>query len=145
MVNAKMIALSLGGKRAGCAWMACCPAHHDRQPSLSIGDAQDGNVLVHCHAGCEQARVIAALKERGLWDVTLSKQRQLALPRKRTEPSSRRHLAVNDSGAPHAGGGLSCSAGSFSPGVKFTPLSPRPEAPVWRRLAEHGRAGDARC
>jgi 5S rRNA maturation endonuclease (ribonuclease M5) len=47
--------------------VACCPAHDDRNPSLSLKDADDGRVLVHCHAGCDQARVLAALKARGLW------------------------------------------------------------------------------
>jgi putative DNA primase/helicase len=47
--------------------MACCPAHNDREPSLSITDAKDGNVLVRCHAGCDQRDVIAALRMRGVW------------------------------------------------------------------------------
>jgi hypothetical protein len=29
---------------------------------LSIRQAEDGTVLVRCHAGCEQARVITALR-----------------------------------------------------------------------------------
>jgi hypothetical protein len=44
-----------------------CPAHEDDTPSLTIQDAGDGKVLVHCHAGCAQERVIAALRRRGLW------------------------------------------------------------------------------
>ena len=47
--------------------MAKCPAHDDRSPSLSIRHADDGKVLVHCHAGCDQDRVIAALRGHGLW------------------------------------------------------------------------------
>jgi hypothetical protein len=47
--------------------MARCPAHDDRKPSLSIGEGQDGTVLVHCHAGCDQRDVIAALNASGLW------------------------------------------------------------------------------
>jgi DNA primase len=47
--------------------MACCPAHDDRNPSLSIREA-DGKILLHCHAGCSQGDVIAALESRGLWD-----------------------------------------------------------------------------
>jgi hypothetical protein len=27
--------------------------HDDRTPSLSIRDADDGKVLVRCHAGCD--------------------------------------------------------------------------------------------
>jgi putative DNA primase/helicase len=48
----------------------CCPAHDDRDPSLSIRDADDGKVLVRCHAGCDQQKVIAALKGRGIWQRT---------------------------------------------------------------------------
>jgi putative DNA primase/helicase len=43
------------------------PAHDDRSPSLSIHDMDDNKVLVHCHAGCDQERVITALRVRGLW------------------------------------------------------------------------------
>ena len=33
-------------------FMAQCPAHEDRQPSLSISTGKDGRALVYCHAGC---------------------------------------------------------------------------------------------
>lgn len=33
-------------------WMARCPAHDDKSPSLSITERSDGRVLIHCHAGC---------------------------------------------------------------------------------------------
>jgi putative DNA primase/helicase len=65
-MHAEFIAKALGGFRAGASWMARCPAHDDRTPSLSIREA-DGKVLVRCHAGCEQEQVIAALRARGLW------------------------------------------------------------------------------
>ena len=67
MAAAETIAKALGGRKAGGGWMARCPAHDDRTPSLSIGDAGDGKVLVRCHAGCDQERVISALRSRGLW------------------------------------------------------------------------------
>jgi hypothetical protein len=66
-MNAETIALALGGRKAGTAWVARCPTHDDRSPSLSIKDAEDGKVLVRCHAGCEQHQVIAALRARGIW------------------------------------------------------------------------------
>lgn len=66
-MTAETIARALGGRKVGHGWMARCPAHDDREPSLSIRDA-DGKVLVRCHAGCDQRDVIATLKERGLWD-----------------------------------------------------------------------------
>jgi hypothetical protein len=61
------VAKALGGRKSGFAWMALCPAHEDREPSLSITDADNGKVLVRCHAGCDQEQVIAALRSRGLW------------------------------------------------------------------------------
>jgi DNA primase len=65
-MSAEAIATALGGRKAGAAWMACCPAHQDRDPSLAITDSRDGKVLVRCHAGCDQRDVIAALRARGL-------------------------------------------------------------------------------
>jgi len=52
----------------GTGWIARCPAHDDGKPSLSVRNSQQGKVLVRCHAGCEQARVITALRSRGLWE-----------------------------------------------------------------------------
>jgi hypothetical protein len=66
-MTAETIARALGGRKAGSEWTAKCPAHDDRTPSLSIRNAADGTLLVHCHAGCDQERVITALRERGLW------------------------------------------------------------------------------
>lgn len=65
-MDAEGLAEALGGKRVGTGWSACCPAHDDRRPSLSIRDRGD-KVLVYCHAGCPQHTVIAALREQGLW------------------------------------------------------------------------------
>jgi hypothetical protein len=49
--------------RAGAAdsWSACCPAHEDRDPSLSIQRRHDGTVLLHCFAGCRTEHVVQAL------------------------------------------------------------------------------------
>lgn len=41
-------------------WIARCPAHDDRDPSLSIRDAGD-KVLVRCHAGCSAESIVGAL------------------------------------------------------------------------------------
>ena len=67
-MKAETIAKALGGRKAGGGWMARCPAHDDREPSLSIRDADNGKVLVRCHAGCDQRDVIAALRSRGAWE-----------------------------------------------------------------------------
>jgi hypothetical protein len=42
-------------------WIACCPAHNDRSPSLAIREADDGRVLLHCFAGCTALEVIDAV------------------------------------------------------------------------------------
>ena len=42
-------------------WVACCPAHNDRSPSLSIRELDDGRVLVHCFSGCEVEAVLGAV------------------------------------------------------------------------------------
>jgi len=44
-------------------WMARCPAHEDRTPSLAVSDGDRGAVL-HCHAGCSQESVVNALGMR---------------------------------------------------------------------------------
>jgi hypothetical protein len=66
-MTAERIAKALGGRKVGGEWIVRCPAHHDRKPSLSIRDGDDGKVLVCCHAGCIQNAVITALRQRGLW------------------------------------------------------------------------------
>lgn len=42
-------------------WVACCPAHDDRSPSLTVKDAGDGRILVHCFAGCPVEEVVGAV------------------------------------------------------------------------------------
>lgn len=39
-----------------------CPAHDDAAPSLSIRQTQDGNLLIHCFAGCSFVEVLAAIR-----------------------------------------------------------------------------------
>jgi hypothetical protein len=42
-------------------WVARCPAHEDRSPSLSIREVDDGRVLVRCFAGCGAIDVLESL------------------------------------------------------------------------------------
>lgn len=67
-MDAAFVANSLQkAKRNGSGWMACCPAHDDHNPSLSVSECEDGKVLVKCFAGCTQLSVIDALKAKQLW------------------------------------------------------------------------------
>ena len=67
-LSAEHIAKQLGKAQrlSDGGWKCCCPGHEDPKPSLTL-HAPGGKLLVRCHAGCEQARVIGALKSRGLW------------------------------------------------------------------------------
>ncbi len=49
-----------GVHRSGAGWMAKCSHHDDRQASLSIREADDGKVLLHCHAGCDTTSVVTS-------------------------------------------------------------------------------------
>ncbi len=52
-------------RRTADGWVACCPAHDDRTPSLSVSDG-NGRVLVKCHAGCSQDAVLDAIEALGI-------------------------------------------------------------------------------
>jgi hypothetical protein len=41
-------------------YTALCPAHDDRNPSLSITQ-KDDRVLIHCFAGCSFEEILAAI------------------------------------------------------------------------------------
>ena len=48
-------------KARGKGWVALCPAHPDRQPSLSVDESKDGKVLLKCFAGCSCQAIVAAV------------------------------------------------------------------------------------
>ena len=39
-------------------WLACCPAHQDRSPSLSVKLESDGRILMHDFAGCSVEEIL---------------------------------------------------------------------------------------
>ena len=155
-MTAETIAKALGGRKAGGGWMARCPAHDDRKPSLSIRDADDGKVLVRCHAGCDQERVIAALRARGLWAENGPRSRSRArraarLPsasRIATTPSAARRRSPSGSPRRRRSGTpvetYLALARPASAAAADAPLPCRPEASFGRHLAGDGGAGDAR-
>lgn len=57
---------ALGGHAAGDGWKVRCPAHDDRNPSLSLTIGRQGDLVWKCHAGCGQLDVMEALRARGL-------------------------------------------------------------------------------
>ena len=83
----------LEAKRSGEGWKAKCPAHDDREPSLSISEGHDGRALIKCHAGCSTDDVIAALdlKPRDLFvsDKNGSEPPKQTLSRKTNEEKAK--------------------------------------------------------
>ena len=41
-------------------WLACCPAHDDKTPSLAIKLADD-RILIHCFSGCDVSAIVSTL------------------------------------------------------------------------------------
>ena len=73
-LSAPALAAALGGRKSGSRYVACCPAHDDSRPSLSITTGEDGRVLFHCFTGCSQQAVLEALQAKGLWSRPEQKQ-----------------------------------------------------------------------
>lgn len=42
-------------------FIACCPAHADKSPSLAIRELDDGRLLIHCFGGCDTQEVLGSL------------------------------------------------------------------------------------
>lgn len=153
-MKAESIAEALGGRKVGQGWTARCPAHDDREPSLSIRDA-DGKVLVRCHAGCNQRDVIAALKERGLWDckerTAFRKSLRLKASPPRPDPDHAErsafalsiwHSTIPAVGTPVeaylASRGLTCS---LPPSLRFHRGLKHPSGGIWPCMVALGTRG----
>ena len=72
-MSAQQIATTLGNaKKVGNGYLASCPVPHhgqgngDKNPSLSVTDGEDGNILFKCHGGCDQQSVFSTIKDMGL-------------------------------------------------------------------------------
>ena len=65
--SAKDIAYQLGkAKQQGHDWMCRCPAHGDKNPSLSLKDGDDGKLIAKCYAGCSWEEIKTALERLGI-------------------------------------------------------------------------------
>ena len=51
-----------GVRKTGSAkWIARCPAHEDKSPSLAIRECDDGTTLIHCFAQCPPREILHAI------------------------------------------------------------------------------------
>ena len=83
------IAAGLGKSRDhGDGFMACCPAHDDSNPSLSLSTGQNGRTVWNCFAGCSQEAVQDGLHRMGLWPYPSGGMRSLARPATIPAPAS---------------------------------------------------------
>jgi hypothetical protein len=64
MTFEEVLARLKGVRRCGDQAVACCPAHDDHTPSLSIRMGGRGKVLFKCFAGCTYESIIDALGGR---------------------------------------------------------------------------------
>lgn len=42
------------------SWVACCPAHEDKHPSMTVTEV-DERLLIHCFAGCGIDEIVGAV------------------------------------------------------------------------------------
>lgn len=70
MSEAASIVRALGGRWRGRYGLCRCPAHADRDPSLSVSEGGNGGLLLHCFAGCTFHGVASALRGMGLLEGT---------------------------------------------------------------------------
>ena len=50
-----------GVRKTGKNYLARCPAHSDKTPSLSLTELDDGRVLIKCFAGCDTFEILSAV------------------------------------------------------------------------------------
>ena len=60
MTFQEILARFPNAKKNGDGYTDCCPAHPDRDPSLSIKEGDDGRTLLLCRAGCATENIVAA-------------------------------------------------------------------------------------
>jgi hypothetical protein len=84
---ADFVARLEGARRSGPGWIARCPAHDDRTPSLSVVRGADGRTLLYCHAGCTTDAILAAMGFS--WTDVFADEPCRARPKVGTKPPTR--------------------------------------------------------
>lgn len=68
-------------------WVARCPAHDDKGPSLAVRELDDGRVLVHCFAGCDVLSIVGAVS-LDISDLFPPRPMERARPERRPFPAA---------------------------------------------------------
>lgn len=67
-MDARTLALALRARhQSDGSWLARCPAHNDRTPSLHISAGAEGRLLLKCFGGCTFEAIRDAARARGIW------------------------------------------------------------------------------
>lgn len=117
-------------------FMACCPAHDDRTPSLAVQALDDGRVLMHCFGcGATGVDVLAALgmgvgllfpdgaiNDRLMGWATIEKRRNLVTEKKKEQSESNDRVYL-----------LSCDAFRLQ-GKKLTSAELEKEREAYKRV-----------
>jgi hypothetical protein len=131
----------------GAGWSCRCPAHDDRNPSLSIHAGDDGRALVNCHAGCAVDAVCGAigLRPADLFTADPSRCNGHGLPR----PDTRRRGDGDETTPKHARDGDFVTVASDTTGGRTFPTARDAVAELERRHGSpsktwtyHDAAGD---
>ena len=92
-----------GIRESNGSWKALCPAHEDREPSLSVSEGEDGRALLRCFAGCDTVEVVeaAGLQMRDLFERNDQEKKFVSTPPK--TPASLPHPLSTTSLSSEAG------------------------------------------
>ena len=115
-------------RKAGAGWCCRCPAHDDRNPSLSIHAGDDGRALVNCHAGCTVDAVCGSIGLRAADLFTPDPSR-----RNGHAPKTRRRGDGDETTRKPARGGDSVTVASDATGGRTFPTARDAVAELERR------------
>lgn len=66
-LDARQLVKVLRGRWNGRGGLCFCPAHpNSRAPAMSVSIGKYGKAVLHCHAGCSYADIMAALRDRDI-------------------------------------------------------------------------------
>lgn len=95
MTAAEVAARMPGSRKVRGGWLARCPAHGDRNPSLSVSEGREGRVLLRCRSSnCEPSNIVVAtgLEMRDLFATSNDRERTWAPRRQPTQDEIRAAL-----------------------------------------------------
>lgn len=78
-------------------WMACCPAHDDKDPSLSVAVTPGGKILLKCWTGCSALEIVHAmgLNLHDLFEKPLDYEPPMAFAQREMKERAQRQSRIN--------------------------------------------------